>query len=137
MLFDSLIRYGALAGIAVAVALALSWLYEPLAIWVLLIIYCFVRMQVQPRGPQKDADSWQRELAQMERTAAANSAAYGNGGILPGEKDAHLEALMAAKNFAVALKFAREHAALALSRRDFERARVYEKYLDRLRRGAG
>lgn len=137
IVFDAFKLYGTLAG-AVALVLAVGAIFLPYMFWILALGYLTYRVAVPPRERGFDPNAWRREMRLYDqRRREGGSEPPVSLGVLPGEKDAHLEALLAAKNFADALKYAREQAAQALASRDYERARVYEKYLDRLRRGAG
>ncbi len=137
---DAFIRYGLFTSL-IMVAGAVAAFFVPFAVWIVIMGYLLFRLSAAPRA--KGAGAWQKELAAMQGgrrdpSPASTPPPHEETSTLAldaREKDRHLEELLAAGELAEALRYAKEKAAQALDASDHATARVYEKYLERLRRG--
>jgi len=135
LVYDAFKLYGAFVGLLV-LTLAVGSIFLPYLFWIVAFGYLGCRLAYPPRPRGAEPKAWRQEMKRSDRMPrGAQTRPSARTSLLASEKDAHLEELIAAKDYARALRYAKDQAAEALSRRDFERARVYEKYLERLRRG--
>jgi hypothetical protein len=132
---DAFVRYGLFTGLIVTGGAVVSF-FIPFAVWIVIAGYLLFRISAAPRS--KESRAWQKELKEMRRRRASESPALDGHGHAIGvaEKDAHLEELLAAGTLAEALRYAKEKAAQALEAGDHRAVRIYEKYLERIRRGS-
>jgi len=131
---DAFVRYGLFTGLTVTGGAVVSF-FIPFAIWIVIAGYLLYRISAAPRS--KGSGAWQKELKEMRRRRASGSSVpdIRDHAISAADKDAHIEKLLAAGALAEALRYAKEKAAQALNAGDHRAARVYEKYLERIRRG--
>jgi hypothetical protein len=104
----------------------------------LMLILAVYLIQRNARLERQETDpSWQKELDRMQRgeVEPATPKTAPKPEISFADHDPGIEDLIAKGNVAGALKLAKERAAHALGTSDFAAARVYERYLERLRRG--
>lgn len=132
---DAFVRYGLFTGLIVTGGAAVSFLI-PFAIWIVIAGYLLYRISAAPRP--KGNGAWQKELKEMRAKRASGSAArdFRDHAICAAEKDAHLEELLAAGALSEALRYAKEKAAQVLEAGDLRAVRIYEKYMERIRRGS-
>ncbi len=138
---DAFVRYGLFTGLIVAAGAVVSF-FIPFAIWIVIAGYLLYRISAAPRP--KGSGTWQKELKAMRRRRTTrifdadvheHSSDAASQRISSVDRDEHLEELLAAGALAEALRYAKERAAQALEAKDHRAARVYEKYLERIRRG--
>ena len=107
-------------------------------IWLIIPVYLIMRNSrlANPPGDR----NWQRDLnkALKERQYSSRPAAEAppDGTVSYADRDEEVEALAHKGDLAGAIRLARERAAEALDRRNYEQAKVYERYLEKFRRGA-
>ncbi len=133
MIVDCAKIYGA----AWAAAIALIGIAFLPIVWLEIVIYYIIRNNrlANPPGDR----NWQRDL-----NTALKGRQYGSrpdadspleGTVNYADRDEEVEALAHKGDLAGAIRLARERAAEALDRRNFELAKVYERYLEKFRRG--
>ena len=125
-------------GVAWAVAVAIIGIALSPLIWLEIIIYYILRNN-RLANPVGDPN-WQRDLnkALKERQYGLRPSADAapENMISYADRDEEVEALAHKGDLAGAIRLARERAAEALDRRNYELAKVYGSYLERFRRGA-
>jgi hypothetical protein len=106
-------------------------------IFIIIPVYLIMRNNrlANPPGDR----NWQRDLNKSlkERQYSSRPAtATSEGMISYADRDTEVETLAQNGDLAGAIRLARERAAEALDRRNYELAKVYESYLEKFRRGA-
>lgn len=125
-------------GAAWAVVAAIIGIVLLPMVWLEVVIYYIIRNN-RLANPPGDPN-WQRDLntALKERQYSSRPAseASAEGMVSYADRDEEVEALAHKGDMAGAIRLARTRAAEALDRRNFELAKVYERYLEKFRRGA-
>jgi hypothetical protein len=130
---DSFIRYGLFTGLIMTGGAVAAFLI-PFAAWIVIAGYLLYRLNTPPRPRKSRIRDRGRGPVPGRRASRDRCPDVRATAVDAADRDARLEQLLESGALAEALRYAKEKAARALDAGDHRLARIYEQYLERIRR---